>query len=242
MADRRPVRASGAIEGRARHLPAADRRRPRDGGREGRHHRSRTSWWSDSTRPGPASSTGVLSARGSTNFVHPAWAGFDLREGLAHKLGKPVTYLNDGNAGALWGHFTIFGAEPHRHLDLRHRRHRPRRRRHRRRQRRQGPQRLRRRARPRADSLPEHSRASRASCRECNCGRTGDLESLCSLTAIGRSLLPYFLARYPGSRAGGDRSRCRPPSASAGWPSAATRCAATSSACRRTRSGSSSTR
>ena len=29
--------------------------------------------------PGPASSTGVLSARGSTNFVHPAWAGFDLR-------------------------------------------------------------------------------------------------------------------------------------------------------------------
>ena len=60
--------------------------------------------------PGPASSTGVLSARGSTNFVHPAWAGFDLREALAHKLGKPVTYLNDGNAGALWGHFTIFGA------------------------------------------------------------------------------------------------------------------------------------
>ena len=108
--------------------------------------------------PGPASSTGVLSARGSTNFVHPAWAGFDLREALAHKLGKPVTYLNDGNAGALWGHFTIFGA-----------------------QRTatsisaivgtglgggvivdgnvvKGRQRLRRRARPRADSLPEHQR------------------------------------------------------------------------------------
>ena len=32
---------------------------------------------------------------------------------------------------------------------------------------------------------------------ECNCGRTGDLESLCSLTAIGKSLLPYFLGRYP---------------------------------------------
>src|SRR5262245_30877014 len=61
--------------------------------------------------PGPASSAGVLSARGSTNFVHPDWAGFDLRDGLAHKLGKPVTYLNDGNAGALWGHFAIFGAE-----------------------------------------------------------------------------------------------------------------------------------
>jgi glucokinase len=31
----------------------------------------------------------------------------------------------------------------------------------------------------------------------CNCGRTGDLESLCSLTAITRSLLPHFLTRYP---------------------------------------------
>lgn len=26
----------------------------------------------------------------------------------------------------------------------------------------------------------------------CNCGRIGDLESLCSLTAIRQSLLPYF--------------------------------------------------
>ena len=33
---------------------------------------------------------------------------------------------------------------------------------------------------------------------ECNCGRTGCLESVCSLTAIERSFLPYFLARYPG--------------------------------------------
>jgi glucokinase len=31
----------------------------------------------------------------------------------------------------------------------------------------------------------------------CNCGRTGDLESLCSLTAITRTLLPYFLSRHP---------------------------------------------
>src|SRR5579859_141781 len=60
--------------------------------------------------PAPASSAGQLSARGSTNFVHPEWAGYDIREGLAHKLNKPVSYLNDGNAGALWGHFTIFGA------------------------------------------------------------------------------------------------------------------------------------
>jgi predicted NBD/HSP70 family sugar kinase len=31
----------------------------------------------------------------------------------------------------------------------------------------------------------------------CNCGRTGDLESLCSLTGIRQTLLPHFLSRYP---------------------------------------------
>jgi len=61
--------------------------------------------------PGPASGTGVLSRRGSTNFVHPEWAGFDIRAGLERRLGLPVTYLNDGNAAALWGHVSIFGSE-----------------------------------------------------------------------------------------------------------------------------------
>jgi predicted NBD/HSP70 family sugar kinase len=37
---------------------------------------------------------------------------------------------------------------------------------------------------------------------ECNCGRTGDLESVCSLTAIGKTFLPYFLPRYPGHELG----------------------------------------
>jgi glucokinase len=32
----------------------------------------------------------------------------------------------------------------------------------------------------------------------CNCGRIGDLESLCSLTGIEQNILPYFLPRYPG--------------------------------------------
>src|SRR5690242_10362977 len=32
--------------------------------------------------PGPASADGVLSARGSTNFVHHEWTGFDIRAGL----------------------------------------------------------------------------------------------------------------------------------------------------------------
>src|SRR5580698_8190094 len=39
--------------------------------------------------PGPASSAGVLSAKGSTNFVHPDWAGFDIRSSLEARLGKP---------------------------------------------------------------------------------------------------------------------------------------------------------
>lgn len=145
--------------------------------------------------PGPASSTGVLSARGSTNFVHPSWAGYDIRRGLEHKLQKPVTYLNDGNAGALWGHFSIFGNRGATSIsaivgtglgggvivdgnvvtgrsgfggELGH------------------------------VLIPYQSIPSIAGITPaCNCGRTGDLESLCSLTAIGRSLLPFFLGRYP---------------------------------------------
>ena len=62
--------------------------------------------------PGPASAAGVLSARGSTNFAHPSWRGFDLRGGLEERLKRPVTYLNDGNAAALWGHMALFGSAP----------------------------------------------------------------------------------------------------------------------------------
>src|ERR1051326_3682354 len=47
--------------------------------------------------PGPAGATGVLSAEGSTNFLHPGWSCFDIREQLEQKLGRPVTDLNDGN-------------------------------------------------------------------------------------------------------------------------------------------------
>ena len=147
--------------------------------------------------PGPASAAGLLSAKGSTNFVHPNWAGFDIREALAKRLGKPVTYLNDGNAGALWGHFTIFGANSRETSisvvigtglgggiiidgnvvkgrmgfggELGH------------------------------VLIPYQSIAGTTGLTpECNCGRIGDLESVCSLTAIEKSLLPFFLARYPG--------------------------------------------
>ena len=147
--------------------------------------------------PGPASAAGQLSARGSTNFVHPLWAGFDIREGLARKLGKPVSYLNDGNAAALWGHYSIFGADTQKTSvssiigtgngggiilegnvvkgkngfggELGH------------------------------VLLPYQSIADTAGMKpRCNCGRIGDLESLCSLTGIENTLLPYFLGRHPG--------------------------------------------
>ncbi len=147
--------------------------------------------------PGPASASGQLSARGSTNFVHPRWAGFDIREGLAHKLGKPVSYLNDANAAALWGHYAIFGSNSRETSissiigtgngggvildgnvvkgkngfggELGH------------------------------VLIPYQSIAGASGIKpECNCGRTGDLESLCSLTAIEKNILPYFLPRYPG--------------------------------------------
>lgn len=147
--------------------------------------------------PGPASAAGQLSARGSTNFVHPQWAGFDIRDGLARKLGKPVSYLNDANAAALWGHYAIFGANSRQTSisivigtgngggiildgnvvkgkngfggELGH------------------------------VLIPYQSISGLTGIQpHCNCGRTGDLESLCSLTAIERNILPFLLPRYPG--------------------------------------------
>ena len=146
--------------------------------------------------PGPASAAGQLSAKGSTNFVHADWAGFDIREGLARKLNKPVSYLNDGNAGALWGHFTIFGANSKETSvsivigtglgggviidgnvvkgrkgfggEL-------------------GHVLIPYQSIPGIEGMKPH----------CNCGRLGDLESVCSLTAIEKTFLPYFLPKFP---------------------------------------------
>lgn len=146
--------------------------------------------------PGPASASGVLSRRGSTNFVHPQWAGYDIRAGLERKLKLPVTYLNDGNAAALWGHVSLFGSENSATSvsaiigtglgggvitggdavvgrngfggELGH------------------------------VLIPFNLiRGIEGLVPRCNCGRTGDLESLCSLTAIRQALLPHFLRRQP---------------------------------------------
>jgi glucokinase len=123
--------------------------------------------------------------------------GFEFLTDIEAHLARPVTYLNDGNAGALWGHFAIFGAQSRETSisaiigtglgggvivdgnvvkgrmgfggELGH------------------------------VLIPYQSIAGTEGLKpECNCGRTGDLESLCSLTAITKTLLPYFLVRYPG--------------------------------------------
>ena len=241
VADRRPVRAPGAVEGRARHLPAADCRRPRHGGREGRRSASSDVVVVGLDTPGPASSAGRAERARVDQLRPPGWAGFDIREALAHKLGKPVTYLNDGNAGALWGHFTIFGASAPRP-----------------------------RSPPSSAPASAAASSSTATSSRAASGFGGELghvlipyQSIAGIDGLvpavqlrpdGRSRValladgdwanaPAVLPDpLPEPRAGGDRPRCRLPSASAGWRSAATRCAATSSACRRTRSGCSSTR
>ncbi len=155
--------------------------------------------------PGPASATGVLSAKGSTNFVHPDWAGYDLPGNLSMRLKLPVSYLNDGNAGALWGHFNIFGDTPATSVsaivgtglgggvivngrvvtgragfggECGH-------------------------VLIPTQRIPGLEQVDP----QCNCGRVGDLESVCSLTAIRNTLLPAFLARYPDHELAGLDSR-----------------------------------
>jgi predicted NBD/HSP70 family sugar kinase len=152
--------------------------------------------------PGPASAKGVISARGSTNFAHAGWGGFDFRGGLEARLGLPVTYNNDGNAAALYAHYACFGAEArHRssisaivgtglgggvveagHVvsgaagfagELGHFHI------------------------PMDGLLGEGQPVPR-----CNCGFVGDVESVASLTAIENNLLPYWLTRYPGHELG----------------------------------------
>jgi predicted NBD/HSP70 family sugar kinase len=147
--------------------------------------------------PGPASATGVISSRGSTNFSQPAWRGFDIRGALEARLGVPVVYTNDGNAAALYAHHVHFGAdamlrssisaivgtglgggviEAGRVV--------------------QG-------AAGMAGELGhvyipmDGLLAEDQPVPECNCGLSADAESVASLTGIVKNLLPYWLGRYP---------------------------------------------
>ncbi|RUL92982.1 ROK family protein [Verrucosispora sp. FIM060022] len=147
--------------------------------------------------PGPASATGVISSKGSTNFSQPAWRGHDIRGALERRLGLPVIYHNDGNAAALYAHHVHFG------VDAMHR------------------------SSVSAivgtglgGGLVEYGRVIAGAAGMagelghvhvpltdvlapgqpvpvCACGFAGDVESIASLTAIERNLLPYWLTRFP---------------------------------------------
>lgn len=148
--------------------------------------------------PGPASAGGVISSKGATNFVDPGWFGFDFRAALEARLGLPVVYNNDGNAAALYSHHVRFGGDAWQrssvsaivgtglgggviqsgHVvkgaagmagELGHV-HIP------------------------MQGLLEEDQPLP----ECNCGSTGDAESVASLTGIEKNLLPYWLTRFPG--------------------------------------------
>jgi predicted NBD/HSP70 family sugar kinase len=147
--------------------------------------------------PGPASADGVISCRGSTNFEHPSWRSFDLRGHLERRLGVQVIYNNDGNAAALYAHERYFGREGRDRSSasvivgtglgggLVH----------------EG--RIIRGATGTAGELG-HVYIPMVGLLEadqplpnCNCGFSADAESVASLTAIERNLLPYWLSRYP---------------------------------------------
>ena len=147
--------------------------------------------------PGPASADGVISSRGSTNFGHPGWRGFDVRTALEERLGIPVVYNNDGNAAALYAHFRHYGLEaPLRSSvsaivgtglggglveagsivkgaagmagELGH-------------------------VLLPTDGLLAEGQPMPG----CNCGQSGDVESFASLTGIQLNLLSYWLSQFP---------------------------------------------
>lgn len=162
----------------------------------------RTGWANDEIdavgldTPGPVSGDGVLCATGATNFGHADYANFDIRGALASAIGKPVYFLNDGNAAGLYAHWKYFGDDAdHASLslivgtglgggivvngkvvigrvgfgaELGH------------------------------VSLPVDWNPEERFDARCNCGRVSDLESIASLTGIELNLLPHYLPRHPG--------------------------------------------
>jgi glucokinase len=147
--------------------------------------------------PGPTSADGVVSSKGATNFSAPAWRGFDFRAGLEKRLQLPVVYNNDGNAAALYAHHRFFDTRATHESsvsaivgtglgggvivagrvvqgvagmagELGH------------------------------VHLPMHGLLEDDQpLPECNCGFSGDAESVASLKGIEKNLLPYWLTRYP---------------------------------------------
>ena len=146
--------------------------------------------------PGPISADGVLCSKGATNFAGEDYWSFDLRGALERSIKVPVSFLNDGNAAALYAHWVRFGDDPTKtsvslivgtglgggvvangHVlvgrvgfaaELGH------------------------------VTLPGNWYPDGSIPARCNCGKESDLESIASLTGIELNLLPYFLPRYPG--------------------------------------------
>jgi predicted NBD/HSP70 family sugar kinase len=152
--------------------------------------------------PGPASADGVISSKGSTNFSHPGWRGFDVRGALEARLDLPVVYNNDANAAALYAHHVRYGAEAAEHSSI------------------SAivgtglgggvveAGRVVRGAAGMAGELGhvpipmEGLLAEGQPLPDCNCGFVGDAESVASLTGIERNLLPYWLTRFDGHELG----------------------------------------
>jgi predicted NBD/HSP70 family sugar kinase len=147
--------------------------------------------------PGPASADGVISSRGATNFNLPAWHGYDFRGALEDRIGIPVVYNNDGNAAALYAHFTLFGMDAAQYSSVSAI---------------VGTGlgggvveggRVIKGAAGMAGELGHIQIPMQGLLAEdqpvpwCNCGLTGDVESIASLTGIMNNLLPYWLSRYP---------------------------------------------
>ena len=152
--------------------------------------------------PGPASADGVISSKGSTNFSHLGWRGFDVRGALEARVQLPVIYNNDANAAALYAHFVRYGAEAARYSSV------------------SAivgtglgggvieSGRVVRGAAGMAGELghvhiPMHGLLAEGQpLPQCNCGFAGDAESVASLTGIERNLLPYWLTRFEGHELG----------------------------------------
>jgi predicted NBD/HSP70 family sugar kinase len=147
--------------------------------------------------PGPASAHGVISSKGATNFNQVSWHGFDIRGALEANLGLPVVYNNDANAAALYAHHRHFGADAMERSsvsaivgtglgggvvekgkvirgcagmagELGH------------------------------VQIPLHGVLEDGQpVPVCNCGFSGDVEAIASLTGIRNNLLPYWLTRFP---------------------------------------------
>lgn len=149
--------------------------------------------------PGPVTADGVLSSLGATNFGNQEWRGYDVRSALQVRVGLPVVFNNDANAAALYAHHAHFGAQ-HARLrssvsvivgtglgggvveagevisgasgmagELGH------------------------------IWIPMDGLLGPGQPQPwCNCGLSGDAESIASLTGIENNLLPYWLTQFPG--------------------------------------------